>query len=679
MAEINPGDVLKNRYLVIERVSRPDSPTVSWRGQDTVLGRDVHLEQVSAGNVALAIDGARRASLVNDERLIRIIDISDQENVLIRPWLDAVDLGTVLRLGPLAPATARTITGELATALRSARRRGLHHLALRPEAVMLSADNRVFLSGLSVDSWVFGYDDEDAFSASRKDAVDLVALLYAMLSGQWPQGRTPSRLDPADAGEYGPLSLSEVRPDTPADLVTLCDVTLGKQGDGPITPDDLVQELRPWDDLEIDLGDLLGSAPQADVAVAPISRPTPIKLGKPFSPVGPLSAAASSAQSAPDVAASAQSAADAEDSGPSAAAQVAAKARATAGTVLAAIITGLTALGAAVITGSQKLWAWLKTTAGKARAAWAKSREAAAQRRDAQAAAAQASAAAPIAATPSPEAPAAAVPVSVAPGAEEPRPQEPSAEAVVVPEKTSPVFDEATSVLSLPSADAKRKPRELVRLQHIITGTVILLFAVGVFIGVQHAMEIIRTGGDPGVPSRPTDMPSPSPLPTRPASPSPSPEPSPSPSPTITYPSPVIKDVRLVDTTDPDRDSPQWLGRAWDGDLNTTWNSWWSGSENWNGSRIGMGVLIEFEQESALTEINLIMTALGGHVQLRSLTELGALPPAGEVLAEAEGTGRTTLRPADPIITDRVVLWFDRLPRSADGTYRVELAEIQLF
>ncbi|MEK8226769.1 hypothetical protein NKG05_12785 [Oerskovia sp. M15] len=79
---------------------------------------------------------------------------------------------------------ARVIVGEAAAALEVARRRGVHHLALRPEAVRVDG-NKVLVTGLGLDAGISGQDQHDAAETSRIDTVGLAALLYYAMTARW--------------------------------------------------------------------------------------------------------------------------------------------------------------------------------------------------------------------------------------------------------------------------------------------------------------------------------------------------------------------------------------------------------------------------------------------------------------------------------------------------------------
>ncbi|WP_444663814.1 protein kinase family protein [Cellulomonas sp. CW35] len=248
---VGPGTVLSGRYRVREQ-GTCDVPGVSvWHATDQILDRPVRAVVLSSGAVSAALDGARRAALVSDPRLARVLDVGthDRLGYIVTEDVAGPTLAELVARAPLTPEQARAVVGEAAAALEVARRRGLHHLALRPRCLHLVGPGRVMITGLGIDAAVLGVADGDARTTSRRDAVDLVRLLYTALTGRWP-ATSSDAIAPGVASAPGnagvPVPPVELVASVTNDLDTLCAVTLGPHDDGPHTPGDLVRELEPW-------------------------------------------------------------------------------------------------------------------------------------------------------------------------------------------------------------------------------------------------------------------------------------------------------------------------------------------------------------------------------------------------------------------------------------------------
>ena len=254
--EVGRGTVLAGRYRVVDPLPTDLDGVSVWRATDLILDRPVRVRVLQSGAVAPALDAARRAALVTDARLVRVLDVGMHEGVgyVVSEQITGASLAQLVERGPLTPDQARAVVGEAAAALEVARRRGVHHLALRPAVVHVSADGRVLVSGLAIDAALLGIGHGDARATSRSDTVDLVRLLYTGLTGRWPAGRDDvheSSVQPAPVLDGAPVAPGELVADVPNDLDTLCAVTLGPHEDGPHTPGDLVHELEPWGEIRV--------------------------------------------------------------------------------------------------------------------------------------------------------------------------------------------------------------------------------------------------------------------------------------------------------------------------------------------------------------------------------------------------------------------------------------------
>ncbi|WP_282947786.1 protein kinase family protein [Cellulomonas endometrii] len=272
------GSTVAGRYRLDEPRSGDLPGSERWSATDQILARTVTVTLVSGPRTAAVLDAARRAALVVDPRLARILDVgsADGTGYVVTEAVEGRSLSALAARAPLTADQARAVVGEAAAALEVARRRGVHHLALRPEAVVLTPGSRVVLEGLAVDGELLGAAGGGAHAMSRTDTVGLVRVLYAALTGRWPgvsagaeppvvptfdewsassgpAARQPAGDPEVDPGlpaapehDGAPLPPADLVAEVPADLDTLCAVTLGPHDDGPHSPGELVRELEPW-------------------------------------------------------------------------------------------------------------------------------------------------------------------------------------------------------------------------------------------------------------------------------------------------------------------------------------------------------------------------------------------------------------------------------------------------
>ncbi|MGC5627804.1 hypothetical protein ACPYO6_06085 [Georgenia sp. Z1344] len=187
------------------------------------------------------LDAARRASLVEDERLRRIYEVATSEGraFVVGEPARGTTLADYASHGPVPPEQARAIVGEAAAALDSARRHGVRHLALDARSVRVTDDGEVMVTGTGVANALGENLVLTPARASRKDAGDLVGLLYLALTGR-PVGTDDGSAPPP------PATLVDR---VPPDLDDLC-VRTFDEGAGPSSAGDLFHTLAPWGDID---------------------------------------------------------------------------------------------------------------------------------------------------------------------------------------------------------------------------------------------------------------------------------------------------------------------------------------------------------------------------------------------------------------------------------------------
>lgn len=246
MHGVNPGAEV-GRYTLnaqIETVSGGER----WTARDTALEHEVTLlvMPTEGDRTAAALDAARRAAGVEAAQLVRILDVGSEgalSYVCEEGLREAGTYAALIGAKGVPAEEVRRVTGEVATGLEAARSRGLHHLALVPESVLLTPDGRIKVRGLATTAALTGLETEGE-EADRADATAVVALAYAGLTVTWPLA-TPSSLPTTPRGEDGPPPPSRVAVDVPGDLDTICRETLG-EGVGPESPGDYAAQVAPW-------------------------------------------------------------------------------------------------------------------------------------------------------------------------------------------------------------------------------------------------------------------------------------------------------------------------------------------------------------------------------------------------------------------------------------------------
>ena len=78
---VGRGTLLAGRYRTLQPLPS-DLPGASvWDATDQILDRPVRVTVLHAGRVPYALDAARRAALVTDPRLVRVLDVGEHQGV----------------------------------------------------------------------------------------------------------------------------------------------------------------------------------------------------------------------------------------------------------------------------------------------------------------------------------------------------------------------------------------------------------------------------------------------------------------------------------------------------------------------------------------------------------------------------------------------------------------------
>lgn len=238
------GDQI-GRYRLIDVItsdagsSSTIGDVVLWRAYDTILDRDVSLRILDARDIRVAavIGAAQASSRVDDQRLLRVLDVVEEPSTEARPGIVAVvsEWATGRNLehtihdrqgAPLAPTDALAIVTDVSRTLATAQTGAVAHGRLRPASVFITDAGEIRVRGLAVDAALFGIPEASDGSIPsdpfQGDADNLGALLYLLTTGTWPgsrRGELPAA--PRNAGSV--LNPSSVRASVPAgvdDLVS---------------------------------------------------------------------------------------------------------------------------------------------------------------------------------------------------------------------------------------------------------------------------------------------------------------------------------------------------------------------------------------------------------------------------------------------------------------------------
>lgn len=169
-------------------------PTELWKGHDDILDRPVAVRLIRKDDARLTrvLGAARAAALVDDRRLLRILDVVDvpgaegeqARTAVVSEWANGDHLADRLGGGGLFdPTVALEVIVEVSRALANCAQHNVAHGRLRPTCLLWTEAGEVRIRGLAVDAALFGPIDPAAPDA---DVDGSGSLFYAMITGRWP-------------------------------------------------------------------------------------------------------------------------------------------------------------------------------------------------------------------------------------------------------------------------------------------------------------------------------------------------------------------------------------------------------------------------------------------------------------------------------------------------------------
>ena len=643
---------------------------------DETLDRQVSVRVVRPGHryTADVVDAARRAALVEDPRLARVLDVGESNGsaYIIAEHLVGRTLEEALVDGPLPAETARRIAGEAAEALDRASVRGLHHLRLTPASVVVGPDGAVKVLGTAVEAALAGVEqDEDPVGADRTDALGLVRVLYAGLTGRWP-GPGQSALGAAPRVSGRAVPPGDLVPGVPNDLDTLCTVTLGPHDDGPHSPGDLARQLAPW------------------AASEPLTHPRGLAMGGQTRP----SVTAPSAMVSPATAPSATvpPALAPDEAAPAAAAPVAEEEADELSVAPEGELSYESSLGAALASVLASNAAATAAASGLDAVTFRRDDARPGRERSTGPAARHAT-------------PAAGVDWSPVTGGisglreARRRSHAPAADDWTLITGSLPTFAPGSGSAPAPPPDAEleaepigpfippaplsRPPRDQTRLViALVAGLVVLglVLAVLGLRGLTSSAPLVEPGAStPGPRTTSSAAGAPDPATSPPAATAtggvtPSQSASASPSDGASAEPATIAGIEAIDPEGDGDESGITAVHAIDGAPTTTWRSDRYRSADFGGLKHGLGLYLRLSP-GRVTSVKVMMPGSGGTVELRTATGPGLDSSAVVATADAEG-GVAVLTPAQPLTGDSFLLWFTTAPLQDSGEHRVVVSEI---
>ncbi len=226
---IRPGDVLADRYLLVDLLSESGSGRF-WRAHDRTLDRHVSVHVMAADDERAEglMEAARLSATLHDRRILRVLDVDQRDDVcyVVNEWGSgrSIDI-LVANEGAVGGRRAAWIVSEVAESIALAHDAGVAHGRLVPENVMIDQTGSVRIIGLAVEAALLG------LPAGRMstDVTDLAGLLYYLLTAKWP-GVSRSAVPAAPLENGRVLRPRQVKAGVQRPLDSLCDQVLNAPG-----------------------------------------------------------------------------------------------------------------------------------------------------------------------------------------------------------------------------------------------------------------------------------------------------------------------------------------------------------------------------------------------------------------------------------------------------------------
>jgi serine/threonine protein kinase len=145
-----PGDVINNRYEIIELLGRGGMGEV-YLAKDPTMGRKVAVKLVRGNfdqdrkRIKSFVNEARAASQINHPNILTVHDFIEEGDAsfIITEYVEGGTLREKLQSHPLDLPTTLKLTGEVASALEAAHKKGVVHRDIKPENIGINNDGHV--------------------------------------------------------------------------------------------------------------------------------------------------------------------------------------------------------------------------------------------------------------------------------------------------------------------------------------------------------------------------------------------------------------------------------------------------------------------------------------------------------------------------------------------------------
>lgn len=226
-----------------------------FRANDPLLHRDVAVKAIDPGSVATVgaadqlLDEARLVATAEHPHIVPLYEAGHREGVVylvMRYFPDGTMADWLSREGPLTPAAVARLGVEVADALAAAHARGVLHLDIKPENILIDAEGHGYVTdfgisriagaaGTAADGMSSGtphYMSPEQVAGDqldgRADVYALGVVLYEAATGRRPIGGSSAVNVMANQVSRAPEPLSVIAPELPAALASIITRALEK-------------------------------------------------------------------------------------------------------------------------------------------------------------------------------------------------------------------------------------------------------------------------------------------------------------------------------------------------------------------------------------------------------------------------------------------------------------------
>lgn len=212
------GEILAERYQLIQHVNTDRLGRQIWRGMDVILRRPVAVVIRYPGGTASTemLQAAVGASRIVHPNLVGVYDAIDEHAraYVVREWVEGSSLRDHIQMGTLEAHHAIAVAHSCAEAVAAVHAAGMTHGNIHPGTVLIDPDGRVVLADAHA----------DGATPHEEDIRAVGALLYFALTGYWPHAEVAGPTNLPDAlrdADGAPAAPRQVRAGVPAHLDNL--------------------------------------------------------------------------------------------------------------------------------------------------------------------------------------------------------------------------------------------------------------------------------------------------------------------------------------------------------------------------------------------------------------------------------------------------------------------------